>query len=301
MNLIDFIKDAVNKYGSVGDNSFEYIGLNMEMGRLVNTKVYRRGERALNEVLAKMPYRAVFDMLSVFRSCAGVRLCDISESVYGGIKSFRAAFSIPQKISQDKADDIVYLFFENLDFEKTKSELKKNYSMICDTLHIDYSPLMQLGVEFDEDGKFLAVKYYLSIKQILDRRVTADECLMRLLEKWDFSREKNETVCKNGYYPIFIGANADEKYTEYKLYFISEYLSRRTDIQEKMHRLFMDMKWDCISISEINEILDMGLYVEGIALPQESGNMERIYLNFLPKNLSGKLSAENKKNEERLL
>lgn len=286
MKLIDFITASVDKYGGKGDNSFEYIGMNIENSRLINTKLYRRGENALTEFLLKTPYSLIADKLSEFRGRTGIGLCDISESICGGVKSFRVVFSIPQNISQGEADNISDLFFNKTDFKKVHTELKKNYRTICNFLNIDYSPLMQLGAEFDEKGNFLAVKYYLSVKPILDRKTVINQNLMKLFEKWDISPPKIETVCKNGYYPIFIGANADEEYTEYKLYFISEYLNRKTDIREKMQKLFQSMKWDFADDADINKVIDLGLFAEGIALSANGTKKEKAYLNFLPKNIN---------------
>jgi len=147
---------------------------------------------------------------------------------------------------------------------------------------------MQLGVECSNSGGYLAVKYYISIKdklcQLNAYGKPQQQVIRNLLQANTIDINKNiEKICSNEFSPIFIGVNSDGMLSEHKLYFIHRYMNRDYDLTNKMKKLINDLGiTNIISTDDVISIIDMGLYIEGIAVSINNYNSIRLYFNRIP-------------------
>lgn len=288
MSLINFIKESLSEIQKHKSDSFEYIGINISDGCITNQKIYYRPILISDNSNIFPGSQSIYNGLTKVN--ANVKICDYSQSYYRGQSSNRVVFTVPNSISDVECCQIISAFFNTVGFNNVQKQLLSELDMIKSIIGMSYSPLMQLGVECSSSGNYLAVKYYISIKdelcQLNDYGSTQQQIIQSLsnVNTVDAAQlnKRIESICANDFSPIFIGVNSDEIIFEQKLYFIHRYMSRNYDIPNKTKKLITALEiTNAISFDDIINIIDMGLYIEGIAI-SINNNSIRLYFNYIP-------------------
>lgn len=292
MSLITYLKESIAEYGNVGDGSFEYVGINIINNNIANKKTYRRPIQRNKDL--GIGYPAInAQIFNEFKKInPRITVCDFSKSYFRNIESERVVFAIPQHISVNNESEIISAFFNFLTLDSVKEKLFDDLEIVKKYIRMNYSPLMQLGTECDLFGNCLSVKYYISIKDSVEKNngygFKQQSVISRICPNNTYSllEERINTICNNDFCPIFIGTNSDGTYSENKLYFIHSYMNRDYDLLSAMEKLISDFGIEnAITIEDVKNIINLGLYVEGIALSFNDCDLIRLYFNYIPKNI----------------
>lgn len=286
MSLINFIKESLPEIKADGSDHFEYIGVNISDGSISNKKIYYRPCLLSGSTNIFPQGQSIYKEL--LKTNPNISICDYSQSNYNKQVSKRVVFTVPCDISYDECCRIISTFFNTVGFNNVQIQLLDELDAIKSIIDMSYSPLMQLGVECSNSGGYLAVKYYISIKdklcQLNAYGKPQQQVIRNLLQANTIDINKNiEKICSNEFSPIFIGVNSDGMLFEHKLYFIHRYMNRDYDLTNKMKKLINDLGIkNVISTDDVISIIDMGLYIEGIAVSINNYNSIRLYFNRIP-------------------
>lgn len=168
--------------------------------------------------------------------------------------------------------------------------------------------LYQLGAEF-EDGQACAYKYYLHAapETVFGRQADAPPVMMAAAPVMPGKAPESAAgslkppaahglfvpsaaiwrdhaaICANGFKPAFIGVNDDGAAQEVKLYYITKALGFKTAyLTDHMNSLAAALGLEAVlPVPVLEEILDLGLYPEGLALSLQEERMVRLYFTGL--------------------
>ena len=290
--LTDYAKKIISDYGINGDNSFEYLGVNIE--RTMALKVYRKiSEDAYQYLASTEPYCSVLGSLSQkFLSENNLTICDFSNGMLGDIETFRIVFILDSNFTIKETEKCVTDFLTRIGGEAYLSKIIKTTNEIQKILKTDKSILMQLGIEVDEKGCLLGIKYYVGIK--LNTISPPNDKVLEILsgvtgDLYNKNKvgSKIEFLVQQEFAPIFIGVNLYGEIKEVKLYFISKAFGFRTKhvvehTSEIMKKYRLD---DFVSEEDVNDLYKMDLFVRGIAIDISDTNKWRLYINALPRKM----------------
>lgn len=292
MSFITYLKESIAEYGNGGDGSFEYVGINIINNSIANTKTYRRPVQRNKDL--DIGYSAInTEIFNKFKKInSEITVCDFSKSYFRSIESERVVFAIPQNISIHNESEIVSAFFNSLTLDSVKKKLFDDLEIVKKHIRMNYSPLMQLGTECDALGNCLSVKYYISIQNCIGKNngygLKQQSVVSKICpnDKRSLLDERIKIMCNNDFCPIFIGTNSNGSYSENKLYFIHNYMNRGYDLLSAMEKLIFDLGIEkAITIEDVKKVINLGLYVEGIALSFNDSDLIRLYFNYIPKNI----------------
>ncbi|MGN0379283.1 MAG: hypothetical protein ACI4EU_06820 [Butyrivibrio sp.] len=294
MNICDYAGQVIRKYGIQGDNSFEYVGVNIRQESQAQLKLYQKTSPKITAALRNtMPYCCILEnLLPDFTNYKGIKICDFSRSTFDGEDSYRIVFSMPQQLKVQELNQYLSSFFKNVNFSSTKELLEDNIDLVCKSLCINESPLMQIGLETGQNGRVLCIKYYLRLRFNTVGPMNFTPNTAKLV-----STISNHTCDENivlrrveflkahGFNPIFVGVNTFGKFQETKLYFISDAFGFQTK-NVINHTAAIASEYGFSNIltqKEIETLFSMGLYVQGIAFSLEKQSEWKLYINVLPR------------------
>lgn len=294
MEILKYILENEKLHGKNADNSLEYIGITVNKSD-IKKKLYQTPfENNSNDIINLPPYNTVIDKyLSHFIAEKGVTVCDYSESNVDGIHTYRIVFKFPRYFVFEDSKRCIDAFFCNLNMDSIKKELEDNIQKITDILNFEYSPLLQIGLEFDADSQILGVKYYLNLKVSSYQKVKAsDDFLLKIQSV--FKSENGTTdddlyrvvqTSEFDYSPIFVGVNVYKDSREYKIYMISGYLGH--DDNKLLNTTLEMIKkngWNSVVSDEtLRKVHAKDLFIEGIAYTLNKPDEYRLYFNYLPR------------------
>ncbi|MBR6513675.1 MAG: hypothetical protein IKT46_02455 [Clostridia bacterium] len=292
MELVNYIGEKERLYGKNGDKSLEYIGITVNNSG-IKKKLYQKPVgKNVDEVYRTFPYSIMITKyLSRFTAQKEVSVCDYSESSVNGRHTYRVIFKFPRQLSFEDSKRCIDSFFCDLNRDDVKAEIENNLQNVVPALGFEFSPLLQIGVEFDKDINILGIKYYLNLKASPYERVEPSEAFLEKIRtvfkyKGDDLYRLVQT-CRFGYNPIFVGVNVypDINISEYKIYMISDYMGRDDDgLLENTKKMFSANGWDTVLDDKaLRRIHSMDLFVEGIAYTLDRADEYRLYLNYLPR------------------
>ena len=285
--IINFLRDSINVYGISGNKTLEYIGITIKDRQVLPPKIYLIPAREMQS----MPVWAnkIWDMYFCnLKDIFDITICDFSESKFDQTPSYRLVIKF-----KDSPSILQMTYLEeklsNFIGDGEKERLKRFLSIVQKYDNIDYSPLIQIGIETDKEFHYVGIKYYLTLvtnpsvrPNILPKTmdlIAEMQSPLKSKEQVNFSILNNIENCE--YYPTFIGVNDSGKKYECKLYYISGLYGR--SFQNKVTSQINDI-CDKLDLGQnIKAILeksfeDMHLYPEGIAVSLYSSDIVRVYL-----------------------
>ncbi len=293
MNLIEYIKKSVWDFGKHGSNSLEYIGAVIRNNDCI-VKVYQTPTREVFEYAKEHGvYKNILNnLLCSFISQDKIKICDISESLYNNVPTYRMVFSLPKKFDIDLTEKYVESFFETLNYDRIKKKILVETFQIYKILGFDYCPLMQLGIECDRNASVMGIKYYINLKaKRYSKTRIAENLIDDILQIFsidikdkDFLWNRLMTICQYNYAPIFIGVNDYEDISDIKIYFQSNTIGVNTGIlYENTRGLIRELGLDNIfSDGTLKELHSMDLFIDGIAYTLNKKDEWRLYFNSIP-------------------
>lgn len=264
MDTYGFFKNALESYGSSGDESLEYIAIIFSGDKVIEKRLYRKNSPALMKDIANVePYSGILtDIFSDFLSVDGVKLCDVSKKAD---EHFRTVFKLSDNMSESEKRDIINRFFLHIkNADRFKKSMEQELAMWGNN-----ASLFQIGAEFEQDYTVNGIKYY----------IRTDE--NNLVPKELIGDRENiiSAICREYYKPIFAGVNDSENEKERKLYFISKAIGFRSrEILKHIENLAETFNWyKAIPKADFESLDLLGVYPEGIAIPLREPFVWRIY------------------------
>lgn len=287
--LTQFLAKTTETYGLRGSRTLEYIGLVLENRTLASKKIYHLAEKPSfdkDERLRNI-WNIYFNELS---KCYNVELCDISESGNETFPSFRMIVRFCEKLSSFQLHSMSDKCLCAIPIQM-KERFLADADQLQELLKIDYSPLMQLGVDVNAQNKILGIKYYLNLG--LPRRDSEKSSQLLKPILFGLFHENADTInmislseelMKYKYSPIFVGINDDGSTRECKLYFISDIFGRYivSEAEKQLTNLCGVLEIDTKLCAVLHAVLaSHGLYPQGVALSTNGQHTVRLYLKEL--------------------
>ena len=262
----------LSAYGRQGDRSLEYVGLTVDRAaKTIKSRIYRRdGSDTPFADRLSAPYRDLFARFAPFTALPGVQLCDVSDGRRDGAVTQRLIFKLPKHMDRAQETAVAEAFFAAAGAgpgleQGVRTRLYARLDAGC--------TLYQLGAECA--GKDVcAFKYYLH---------AAPERIPGGVAVPDAVQRDHAAICENGFKPAFIGVNDDGTAAEEKLYYITKALGFKTAwLADNMKRLSAALGLDALlSAQVLDEMLEAGLYLEGLALSLQEEDRVRLYFTEL--------------------
>ena len=288
--IINYVDNAIQKYGKHGDGSFEFIGINIS--KKIDYKIYRKSSvDILCELNKTVPYNKIFDLVSDdYLIQNNMKICDFSKSFLNSTETFRVVFKVDKNLSQKDEHKCIETFLKKIHGEKYFSRIMHCIKNIEADLLTNSSVLMQLGVEVNTDGQLLGIKVYANINRDLFMHSNCDT--VKMLESITSSdinakqiSEIINHIVEQEYNPLFIGINFYEDNYETKLYFGSKVFGFDTKgvIAQSNNILSKNKLNMFITEENIKDLYDKGVFIQGIAFTLEKEIKWKLYLNALPR------------------
>ena len=281
MNISQIDKEmekACRRYGPSGDESLEYIGLIIQNNICSGTKVYRRLSEQCNEYEIVEDYKNLdfFKKIVTF-----AQIYDFSSRKDNEGRDYMRLVFLPFKnvLSNEKKFDELLRLCQLYDYKNYFMQLLSFYACIEFT---GTSPLLKMGVELDDKGNVLEAKVYFALKsyddqydtlgrwhKYLDCKKIIDESLqllgMQTLEKQFLHVAIN--LEKIYYFPVFMGVNFSEDYTEMKVYYQSCFPDYTRDkilyYENELTKNILLTSEQFIKLN--NKYLEKDLFIDGIS------------------------------------
>lgn len=288
MSLIDFVNSSIAKYGQNGDRSFEYVGILIRNATVCDKRIYRKScESVTNLIQDKEPFKLTINKtLKKFIGCTGVQLCDVSFDESNGEIISRIVYKIPGNLSHLQLQMYVNNFFCDFTDFSYKSRVIANIRSFIDMNVGANTPLIQIGVEINKHGEIIGIKYYLQFAKQKYLKENIDQALLytNFISNNSFVKQIS-SICVNNYEPVFVGINDRGGIEEQKIYFRSRAFGHQThNILMNSNNLHDVLGWkEALSKSDIQNLWDRNLFIEGIALSLQNKDEWRIYINALPR------------------
>lgn len=286
--LIEYSENAISKYGVNGDNSFEFIGVNIDNS--ISYKAYRkRSEDAIEYLKNTVPYSKLFELFTpTFLAENQMDICDFSKGKFQELETFRIVFLLGNNQNIQQAEACVNNFLSRIKAESYIPNVINTTRVLQDYMGTEKSLLMQLGIEVDENCNLIGIKYYVSIKS--SNNILSIERLMEALlpdniSEHDKIREIVEFLQRQEYELIFVGFNMYDNIIEPKLYFKSQAFGFQTKkIVEHTNNVIQKFNLThAISKEDVKNLFEMNLFVRGIAIDLDALQKWRLYINALPR------------------
>lgn len=297
MTIVDRIEAIRATKGNSGDDSFEYLGVTINEG-IKSTKLYLKpNEKVMSFLKETYPYNDMLLKFNRFFCLEGIRICDISESTYEELKTHKIVFAFSRDLTPERMKKYVECFFTIIDRPILKEEILDTCSQFSLFIKSNTSLLQQLGIEFTDCGKIICIKYYINVKQSRQEKVTMTReffCnLAKLLPLEHGLKRKDQlfcklsSICNYNYFPVFIGVNAFENHTDYKLYMLSGASGYDNNtLLTSAKELFAKHGWiKYINERQLASIYENNLFAKGIACTLNDPDETRIYFGKQPRTL----------------
>lgn len=282
--LIKYAEDIIAKFGSNGDNSFEYIGINIDDN--VSYKVYRKAKGcAVNYLKNEKPYSNILDVFNdAFLKENMISICDFSKGTYEDKETHRVIFSLKKIKNKASAVSIVGKILDKLGTDDYVEKILNSLSAVQKSIDCEDSLLLQMGVEMDKECNLVGVKYYIATKDL--NSIHSDkEKVRRLCSNLVKENDMINFFSTHDYEPVFFGFNLYKNEQEIKLYFCSTAFGFNTgNVVSNTNAILK--KYDIQSFVTENDIVslyDKNLYVRGIAVDLNASGKWRLYINALPR------------------
>ena len=282
--LIKYADEVITRYGSNGDNSFEYLGINIDDD--VSYKVYRKAKGdAVNYLENTRPYSDILTMFNDdFLKEDILSICDFSKGTYEDKETYRVIFSMKNIKDRASAVSIVEKIIDKLDAEDYGEKILCSLNKIQEIIGCEASLLLQLGVETDNECNLVGVKYYIATKDL--NSIHSDkEKVRQLCSNLGKENDMINFFSTHDYEPVFFGFNLYKNEQEIKLYFCSTAFGFNTgNVVSNTNAILK--KYDIqrfVTENDIVSLYDKNLYVRGIAVDLNTSGKWRLYINALPR------------------
>ncbi|MGN0375549.1 MAG: hypothetical protein ACI4EN_08625 [Butyrivibrio sp.] len=247
----------------------------------------------ISELQNRMPYTYILNkLLPDFRTYEDIKVCDFSRSTYEGGDSFRIVFAMPKHLKISELHHYLDAFFTNIYATDIKKLILDNVYTAAKAMDMDESLLMQIGVETDEKGNILCIKYYIRLRCNTTGPMEFNSDTAQLIHMIsNCAGDEKEMLTKvrflqeHGYNPIFVGINISGSAQETKLYFVSDAFGFRTQNVIKNTNAIADEYGfeNRLTKRDVELLFNMGLYVQGAAFSVEKPDEWKLYINALPR------------------
>ncbi len=295
-DLEKFIEASAERYGHYGDDTLEYIGIVLKNKAPYARKLYyvhnKKETKHETDRWEKSMWEKYFRRIN---EEFPLELCDVSKGINESIPSLRMVASLNSKLSEEQTYSLAEKYLNCMP-QTAKKRFIENIKNICSISSASFSPLIQIGVEADENNNYMGFKYYLRPAMSKGRASEEDiEMLCRLQYREAECRKdfkmKLCSLIECGYSPAFIGINDYGDIYESKLYFVSKLFGR--SLYKNAYGQIINV---CDSLSFDKEIRELmlrclekhKLYPEGIAFSDNSEDIIRLYFKEISPKLLGK-------------
>lgn len=302
MKLTDDISNAFRKYGKYGDNSLECFGIDFNDGGISQFKVYRFNKSKNNVIddLDNELGNRINGIMSHFKEKNIIRFNEISTVENDNDKRCKIYFSAKCDIPFDQHFQETQLFFDELGCT-LKSSIRKIEKFISSRLSPGRSPMLMLGAEI-KNNLCISLKVHFSLEkfsncsQKIGGKYFFEDIEDTILEIMNLMELNNRIIDKYKkigrlsskcmFYPFLIGINQTKQCLQNKLYFRIKYsgLTNKTILEHTRRMGEYLMEFICFNrfIQLINELSDIGLFMEGFALESKLYEPPTVKTYFFP-------------------
>ena len=282
---VAILTDMLKRLGNHGNQTLEYIGVVLHKYSLADWKIYYKFNNTEQESFSVLNSDIHYRLYRELSEDLPIRMCDYSHSIMKACDNMRSLCQFPMSADYDIVEKTISgITCIPIDLLK---RLCSSVSTIHSSFPAQFSPLIQLGIETDMNGKLQEIKYYLNLKTDYSVHPVLDEDLLKKLEilhgisvsEYESLFDTFDILRSNSYYPTFIGVNNSLDHVEYKLYFISSLFGRRlqNEYQAQNQSLISQLTTNKTTLSFLDALNHNHLWLEGIAVSFSDPDVLRLY------------------------